>query len=274
MDYNQGDKGKIPSNKEIIDELTKDLEKSAKLEAQDEKSSLDVCPGNDESNKSNEEYKSNTKSDDNANEQEKDEYFINEIALKDRDLTLSEDEKQRLKSDADNYKNKGNNFFRDGDYVSAASSYTEGLLTCPLQFTKDRAILFANRAASKAKFIADKNSAITDCTEAIKLDSDYVKAYMRRAQLYKEINKLDEALADYKQILTFDPMHKESIFAIKTLETMINERNEKLKDEMIDKLKDLGNMVLRPFGLSTNNFQMQKDESSGSYSVKFVNNST
>lgn len=69
-----------------------------------------------------------------------------------------------------------------------------------------------------------------------------------------------------------DPGFSEAQLALVRIPPLINERNEKLKAEMLGKLKDLGNMFLKPFGLSTNNFQMQQDPNSGSYSFNFNQN--
>ncbi|XP_011864928.1 PREDICTED: tetratricopeptide repeat protein 1 [Vollenhovia emeryi] len=197
---------------------------------------------------------------------------VDEELLKDRDLLLTESEREALKCQAESLKQVGNDLFKSGEYVQAISRYTQGLQTCPLAFSNERSILYANRAAARAKCQPEKDSAIADCTKAIELNSSYVKAYIRRAQLYEETDKLDEALEDFKKVLTFDSSHTEANYAVRRLPPLINERNEKLKAEMLGKLKDLGNMVLKPFGLSTNNFELQKDPNSDGYSVKFHQN--
>lgn len=90
-----------------------------------------------------------------------------------------------------------------------------------------------------------------------------------RATLYEEADKLDESLGDYRKILEIDASNVEARANIARLTPIVEERNERLKAEMMGKLKDLGNMILKPFGLSTNNFQMQQDPNTGSYSVNF-----
>ncbi|KAL6262628.1 hypothetical protein P5V15_005421 [Pogonomyrmex californicus] len=268
------DKSQIQSNEEVIGELTRDLESSCIRENGDQR--VDGASDADARSRGvleNDSWDVVDKEDNDDQAQNTDLVEdVDEDLLKDRDLLLTESEQEALKHEAENLKQAGNNLFKSGEYVQAISQYTEGLRTCPLVYTKERSILYANRAAAKVKCQSEKDSAISDCTKAIELDSSYVKAYIRRAQLYEETEKLDEALEDFKKVLTFDPNHTEANHAVRRLPPLINERNEKLKAEMLGKLKDLGNMVLKPFGLSTNNFELQKDPNSGGYSVKFHQN--
>ena len=44
-----------------------------------------------------------------------------------------------------------------------------------------------------------------------------MKVYVRRARLYEETDKLDEALEDYKKILTFDAGHIEANHATRVI---------------------------------------------------------
>ena len=55
---------------------------------------------------------------------------------------------------------------------------------------------------------------------------------------------------------------------MKRLEPKIEEKNERMKQEMFDGMKKLGDFCLKPFGLSTNNFKLEQNEQ-GSYNVKF-----
>ncbi|NXS11536.1 TTC1 protein, partial [Neodrepanis coruscans] len=196
---------------------------------------------------------------------------LDEEYLLELEKDMPEEEKQRRRKQSMMLKEKGNEQFKKGDYGEAEDSYTKALQVCPACFQKDRAVLFSNRAAAKMK--QDKTeAALTDCTKAVELDPHYIRALLRRAELYEKTEKLDEALEDYKAVLEKDPSVHQAREACMRLPRQIEERNEKLKKEMLGKLKDLGNMVLRPFGLSTENFQIKQDSSTGSYSINFVQN--
>uniref|UniRef100_A0A8C1HA43 Tetratricopeptide repeat protein 1 n=1 Tax=Cyprinus carpio carpio TaxID=630221 RepID=A0A8C1HA43_CYPCA len=197
---------------------------------------------------------------------EYDEEYLREL---EKDLT--EEEKESRRKESLELKEKGNTQFKSGEHVEAEESYTAALKVCPVCYGKERSILFSNRAA--ARLHQDKkDSAISDCSKAIELNPNYVRAILRRAELYEKTDKLDEALEDYKTVLEKDPGIPAAREACMRLPRQIEERNEKLKEEMMSKLKDLGNMILRPFGLSTSNFQVNQDANTGSYSVNFVQN--
>ena len=78
-------------------------------------------------------------------------------------------------------------------------------------------------------------------------------------------------MKDYQSVIELDPKNVPANKAVRDLPAKIEERNEKMKEEMMDNLKKLGNMVLKPFGLSTNNFKMEQNEN-GSYNIQFQQN--
>ncbi|NXA71804.1 TTC1 protein, partial [Thryothorus ludovicianus] len=111
------------------------------------------------------------------------------------------------------------------------------------------------------------------CFPAVELDPHYIRALLRRAELYEKTEKLDEALEDYKAVLEKDPSIHQAREACMVSLSLSKEKKPPHMDHLqICKLKDLGNLVLRPFGLSTDNFQVKQDSSTGSYSINFVQN--
>jgi hypothetical protein len=71
------------------------------------------------------------------------------------------------------------------------------------------------------------------------------------------------------QVLELDPENPWAARTQQRLEPIVQDRQEKMKEEMMGKLKDLGNTLLGKFGLSLDNFKAEKDPSTGSYSIKF-----
>lgn len=102
------------------------------------------------------------------------------------------------------------------------------------------------------------------------------KALMRRARARSELggwSNLEGALEDYKTLSTMINLSPADQKIVRTQLRILPPRakaaQEKETAEMWGKLKDLGNGILKPFGLSTDNFKMVKDEKTGGYSMSF-----
>ncbi|OCL10520.1 hypothetical protein AOQ84DRAFT_396811 [Glonium stellatum] len=105
------------------------------------------------------------------------------------------------------------------------------------------------------------------------------KALLRRAKARKEIGgwaALQGSEEDYRRLSAMPNLspldHKIVQNALRLLPQRLEEAKQKEMGEMVGKLKQLGNGILKPFGLSTDNFNFVKDETSGGYSMQFNQN--
>jgi tetratricopeptide (TPR) repeat protein len=88
-----------------------------------------------------------------------------------RDL---EERSKRRKADklkAEDFKIKGNDFLKNGDYKKAVEMYTEGL-----ELKKDYKILYTNRALAYIK-LKKFSKAVADCTRVLEYCDVFEKGY-------------------------------------------------------------------------------------------------
>lgn len=102
------------------------------------------------------------------------------------------------------------------------------------------------------------------------------KALLRRARARSEAggwSNLAGAEEDYRtlsQMPGLTPADQRTVRSqLKALPPRTKAAQEAEMSEMWGKLRGLGDSLLKPFGLSTNNFQMVKDEKTGGYSMNF-----
>jgi len=181
---------------------------------------------------------------------------------------LSEDVIESRRKECLNLKEAGNKHFQHSEFSEAIENYSKALHICPIRLTNERSIMFSNRAACYIK-LENNERGLKDCNAALKLNPQYMKCLVRRAELNEKMDKLEEALQDYNEILKLNPNCQKSRAACAILPERIKDKQEKMKAEMMGQLKKLGNLVLNKFGLSTDNFKFVQDPNSGGYSVNF-----
>ena len=125
--------------------------------------------------------------------------------------------------------------------------------------------VYCNAGACCIK-LGRNDDAIEKLTEAIRHNESYDKAYYRRA----DANWLTEQFAACHGDLT--KCQELGMYLDAEMQRRMAFSKEKMDEEMgkmMGQLKDLGNMFLGKFGLSTDNFKFDKDPNSGGYSMRF-----
>lgn len=178
---------------------------------------------------------------------------------------------------AEGLKIEGNEFFKNGEYQKAVDKYEEALGECPEEEIKLRSICFANLSTCLYRLEKYEES-VERAGKALELDETYSKARLRRAMANEKIDtwaSLETALEDLtklKEQQDKDGENKDSNLLkdvksrIVKLEPKIKSKQQEETQEMVGKLKDLGNGFLNNFGMSLDNFQMTQN-ADGGYSV-------
>jgi len=103
------------------------------------------------------------------------------------------------KKKAEYYKDHGNFQFKQKSYAEAIEYYTKAIECNPTSH-----IYFANRAQCQL-FEQRYGACEADCTLAIQLDQNYLKAYYRRALARIQLEKIDQARQDLEYVLSREP---------------------------------------------------------------------
>jgi len=96
-----------------------------------------------------------------------------------------------------------------------------------------------------------------------------IKTLVRRSKAGENLDQLQNAVDDTREITVLDPSNSEARMQLGRLQALRQQQMEKQKAEMLGKLKELGNGILGKFGLSLDNFKSVKDPKTGSYSISF-----
>lgn len=122
-------------------------------------------------------------------------------------------------------KEEGNEAFKSGNFTQAYTLYSEALSIDPLNKVTNAKLHF-NRATVASK-LGRLNEAVSECTSALELDENYMKALLRRAKCYLDLGQYDDAVYDYEKAY-----QKDKSMEIKRLlmEAKLELRKSKRKD--------------------------------------------
>lgn len=96
---------------------------------------------------------------------------------------------------SNDYKDKGNSFYNEGNYDQACICYTKAI-----EYDKTNSIAYCNRAAAYL-MLGENEKASKDCLTAIDIDPEYIRSYLRCGRSFLNQGYGNKAKSYYSKCL-------------------------------------------------------------------------
>ncbi|KAF7840578.1 protein CLMP1 [Senna tora] len=127
-------------------------------------------------------------------------------------------------------KEEGNKRFQNKDFAGALEQYENALRLTP-KTHPDRAVFHSNRAACLMQMKPiDYETVIAECTMALQVQPQFVRALLRRARAFEAIGKYEMAIQDVQVLLGADPNHRDALEIFQRLRAALGPRQEAQQD--------------------------------------------
>lgn len=145
--------------------------------------------------------------------------------LSDLEKKIKEEERKAYvdPAKAEEAKEKGNEYFKNGDYAEAVKFYTEAIKRNP-----DDPKYYSNRAACYTK-LAAFDLGLKDCDECVRLDPKFIKGWIRKGKILQGMQQQSKAITAYQKALEIDPSNQEALDGYRSCSVAVNSNPEEVR---------------------------------------------
>mmetsp|Transcript_3318 Transcript_3318/g.2770 ORF Transcript_3318/g.2770 Transcript_3318/m.2770 type:complete len:161 (-) Transcript_3318:21-503(-) len=151
------------------------------------------------------------------------------------------------------------------EFIEAQDFYNQAICYCPEEEFEQLSIFYNNKGMALLQLVKEEE-ALKAFENAIKHNENYLKPRFQRMKLLKKKEDYTGAKEEAEAISKKDPNFAGIQYELKHLEKLEKEKMEKMKDEVMGNLKNLGNTILGKFGMSLDNFKLNQNPD-GTYNV-------
>ena len=187
------------------------------------------------------------------------------------EVQLTEEEKEEINKKIIDSRKEAGELYKAQKYIEALNMYSLLLKDAKrAKLNEQLVILYCNQGICFNK-LNDKDKALESFSSALKFNDKYGKALANRMLLYNAKGDYIEAYDDFKRLKEIDQKlfsnyaHMEGDLCAKA-----EVKKKEMTDEMLGKLKEMGNSILGNFGISLDNFKMIPN-GQGGYSIQYNN---